>query len=592
MTKTKRRQLTAKVHELFQLLLEHPEGLSTKDMWSRLEPAHNGNGGNGNGANGQNSANGLKVAGPSFEEFSFFCVGAIKAGWLVVERNHWSVSSEGKEAYENYGDAEQFITEAGKRSTQGWLATRLPGAYSVAGKTKDQLTSEVQTLRRVGVSRLFKEAFGKPTPWQEVLPVQSPRTIDLTDAPLTSQESLVDHLKSVDVAYGEGSHAVYLAPEALKLTAFQSVATDYPPDAGLKIMKSSGGVDESNYLMGRTKGDSRIHLGMVHSHRHLSLVANLLHARGVGPRLYDLVNLKCGDQFRTAYVVQDVGGSLPSLAECEAGIQKLRELDAEGVIKVILPDGFADEEFECPSCCNNALVDRDRHFKYIDFQNFLLGDYEQYLTNLATAAAEDTHFGDTTALRGGRYLYQSVPGVKLPGKRDVSNRMKTLTKLLEQAGVSVAERVVLDVGCNIGMMMSQYLKLGAKWCHGWDRATTTPHTERMLLALGCTRFSTTGADITKSRVLADDLPAHVAASLEGCVISYLAVRGHLEWLDSLKQIPWSVMIYEGHEGETSQDFESYLAELKGLTNFELGPTSTYVDGDSEQRTVAILLRSQ
>jgi hypothetical protein len=51
------------------------------------------------------------------------------------------------------------------------------------------------------------------------------------------------------------------------------------------------------------------------------------------------------------------------------------------------------------------------------------------------------------------------------------------------------------------------------------------------------------------------------------------------------------MIYEGHEGETSKDFESYLAELRKLTSFELGPVSTYVDGDSEERTVAILLKN-
>ena len=51
------------------------------------------------------------------------------------------------------------------------------------------------------------------------------------------------------------------------------------------------------------------------------------------------------------------------------------------------------------------------------------------------------------------------------------------------------------------------------------------------------------------------------------------------------------MIYEGHEGETAQDFESYLAELRTLTRFELGPTSTYVNGDSEERTVAILLKN-
>src|SRR6185436_14811377 len=194
-----------------------------------------------------------------------------KAGWLVVERNHWTVSSEGKEAYENYQDAQQLIAEAGKRSTQGWLAMRLPRAYSVAGKTKDQVTSEVQTMRRVGVSRLLKETFGNPTPWQEALPVQAPRTIVFPEAPLATQESLVEHLRAVGATYGEGSHAIYLAPAALKLTALQSLARDYPRDAGLKIMKSAGGVDESSYLIGSTKGDSKIHLGMVHSHRHLSL---------------------------------------------------------------------------------------------------------------------------------------------------------------------------------------------------------------------------------------------------------------------------------------------------------------------------------
>lgn len=563
--------------------MQHPGGLSTKNLWSQLELVHQAeNGSNGNGASGSSF---------SFEEFSFFCVGPIKAGWLVVERNLWTLSTAGRNAYKTHTDPHRLMTEAARQSTQGWLATRFPWTYYAAGKTKDHITSEVRTIRRVGVARLLKETLGKPVPWQEVLPVQSPRTITVPGIEVTTADSLIDHLRSARIAYSEGSHAIYLSPASLRLTAFKSLAEDYPSDAGLKIIKNQGGIDESSYLLSSTKGDSRIHLAMVHGHRHLSLVANLLYAKGVGPRLYDLVNLKLGDQIWTAYVVQDIGRQVPTVSECEAGIQTLRQLDAEGTIRVMLPEGFADEEFECPSCCNNALVDSDGQFKYIDFQNFLLSDYEKYLTNLATAAAEQTHFGDTAVLRGGRYLYQSVPGVKLPGKRSVANRMKTLSRLLEEAGVSVAERTVLDVGCNIGMMMSEYLKLGAKWCHGWDRALTTAHTERMLLALGCTRFSTTGTDITGSRVLVDDLPKHVAASLTGCVISYLAVRGHLNWLDALKDIPWSFMIYEGHEGETSEDFETYLDELRKLTNFELGPTSTYVDGDSEERTVAILLKT-
>lgn len=577
---TKRQHLVANVQRVFQILVEHPDGLSSKDLWEQLAAHHSTNGGNHN-SNGDS---------PSFEELSFSCVGPIKAGWLVVERNHWVLSTEGKRAYENYGDPQQLMTESGKRSPQGWLAVHLPRAYSAAGKTKDQVTSEVRTLRRLGVSRLLKETFGKPIPWQEVLPVQSPRTIVISGLPMTTAEALVEHLRSVAASYDEGSHAIYLPPESVKLTAFKSLSEDYPSDAGLKILKNPGGVDESGYLLGKAKGDSRIQLGMVHGHRHLSLVANLLHVNGIGPRLYDLVNLKCGDQMWTTYVVQDVGRMEPSIAQCEAGIRTLRELDAEGVIRVILPEGFDDPEFECPTCCNNALVDDDGQFNYIDFQNFLLGDYEKFLTNLATEAADQTHFGNTTLLRGGRYLYQSVPGVKLPAKRSVAKRMKTLTGLLKEAGLSVEERVVLDVGCNIGMMMAEYLKMGAKWCHGWDRALTTAHTERMLLALGCTRFSTTGTDIATSQPLRDDLPKHVAASLDGCAVSYLAIRGHLNWLEELRQIPWSFMIYEGHEGESSEDFAGYLDELKTLTNFELGPASTYVDGDSEERTVAILLK--
>ena len=101
-------------------------------MWSQLELFHHAeNGSNGNGANGSS---------PSFEEFSFFCVGPIKAGWLVVERNHWTLSITGRNAYKTYNDPHQLMTEAAKQSMQGWLATRFPWTYYAAGKTKDQVT--------------------------------------------------------------------------------------------------------------------------------------------------------------------------------------------------------------------------------------------------------------------------------------------------------------------------------------------------------------------------------------------------------------------------------------------------------------------
>ncbi len=584
MMTAKKYELAAKVRQVFEVLARHPQGLSGNQLWeqlSSLNPNGNGNGGPKTGNSG-----GLI----SFEQLSFACVGPIKAGWLVVAGSRWSLSDEGREAFTTYGDPQQFMIEAGKRSKQGWLAVHFPIAYAAAGKTKDQITAETRTIRRVGVSRLVKETFGKRSNWQEVLPIQSPQTVAITGLPSLSQNSLKHHLLSAGVSFSEGSHATYLPPESFNQTAFRSLAANYPGDAGLKIMKNPGSVDDSTYVVGRAKGDSRIQLGMVHGHRYLSLVANFLHLNDVGPRLYDLVNLRFDDQLWTAYVVQDVQGRCPTVSECQSGIQKLKQLHADGVLKVILPQGFEDDEFQCPTCGNNALVNAKGEFQYIDFQNFLLGDYESFLKKLAMDAAEQTHFGDTAMLRGGRYLYQSIPGVNLPAKRSVTNRMKTLTRLLTEAQVSLTGRLVLDVGCNIGMMMAQYLKLGAKWCHGWDRELTTRHTERMLLALGCTRFSTTGTDISSSQPLGSDVPAHMRSSLDGCAISYLAIRGHLGWLEELKQVPWSFMIYEGHEGETKPDFEHYLSELRTLTNFELGPVDSYLDGDSDPRTVAILLR--
>ena len=581
MRMSNKQKLAMTVQRVFQILMQYPHGLSSNDLWDELTKSLHSPSGNGNG-----TGNGNSVLS-SFENFTFSCVGPIKAGWLLAERNHWTLTKEGKKAFADYADAQQLVDEAGRLSSQGWLAVNFPATYAAAGKTKDQLTSELRTVRRVGFSRLLKESLGKQTSWQEQLPVQAPRNVMVSNVP--AGVSLIEYAQSI-ASYREGSHAVYLSPESLKGTAFQSLVENYPPDAGLKLVKKPGGLDESGYILGRAKGDSKIQLGMVHGHRHLSLVANFLCASGIGPRLYDLVNLKCGENVWTAYVIQDVGNNSPSDAQCKAGIERLRELHDEGIIKVILPEGFDDPEFECPACGNNALVDSAGQFRYIDFQNFLLGDYESFLTRLATEAGEQTHFGDTALLRGGRYLYQSVPGVSLPAKRDVANRMQTLVHLFKEANVSVADRVVLDVGCNIGMMMAQYLKLGAKWCHGWDRATTTPHTERMLLALGCTRFSTTAGDIARTQPMMSDVPAHVARSLDGCAISYLAIRGHINWLNALRNIPWSFMIYEGHEGETFKDFEFYLTELKTLTNFELGPVATYVDGDSEERTVAILLR--
>ena len=562
------------VRQVFALLLEHPEGLPIRAILDSI---------------GETDELSEKQT-DRFEEVMRGCVAPIKAGWLLAGRHHLTVSDQGKQAFARYNDPAEFLQEAGRRSAKGWLSVNFPRPYYLAGKLKDQLVAEVRAARRIGIGGLMGMALGSASPWEQILPVQKPRRMAVSDLELANVESLLAYLKAEQLGYGEGGHAVYLPPKAFQESVFGQLAGSYPADAGLKIVKGQGGIEETGYINEPTKGDSRIHLKLVHSHRHLTLVANLLNAKGVGPRLYDLIEMEGNGCLWTAYVIQHASGPVPSVSECEAGLEKLRALEADGLLKVLLPEGFNDEEFDCPECSGNAFTDEHGRFQYIDFQNFVLTGYDSYLRTVALEATDASHFGDGSVLRGGRYLYQSVPGLNLPSKRSIDQRMKVFREALEAAGVTVQDRLVLDIGCNIGMMMGQYLKLGARWCHGWDRKHLTPHTERLLLALGCTRFSTTGTDIAINQPLEDDLPPFLRQYLDGCAISYLAVRGHLGWLDGLARIPWKVLIYEGHEGETREDFEQYASEFGAATKFRIGHITSYVDGDSDERTLAILVR--
>lgn len=273
-------------------------------------------------------------------------------------------------------------------------------------------------------------------------------------------------------------------------------------------------------------------------------------------------------------------------------MERLRELERCGPLKVCAPGGYAHMDFTCPDCNGNALVDaQSGAFRYFDFQNFLLNGYGGYLETLALEAGADTHFGQQSLLRGGRYLYQSVPGVGLPAKRNIEDRVALFRTLLQEGGCSVEGRLVLDVGCNVGMMLGQYLKMGAAWVHGWDIEIVAQHANRLLLALGCTRFSLSPGQITVDQSVESDLPVHTHHMLDGCVISYLAIRGHVGWLKALRRVPWSFMIYEGHEAESEEDFEDHMTALRSHCAFHIAAKRTYEDGECKARPLALLVRS-
>ena len=517
-------------------------------------------------------------------------IAATKAGWLRTDGGLWSVTEQGRQEYERYPNPGEFLIRAGRKSFRGWVAIHFPACYRFLTRSLDQMRIEVKMVRRIGVGRLTREILGISMPRMSSLPLQSPLKIVVPHLQLRTLEQLREYLASLNLQSREGAHALYMGPDIIEASAFKIIRDYYPSDAGLKVMKNPGRIQECSYFHGEMQGISQLHKKLIYKLPTLCLVANFFHSKNLGPRVYDLVELQCGDQVWSAYVVEHVQGEQLSPDACAVGLGQIRELERQGWIKSNLPDGWQDEEFEHNGFNDNVLQSERGEFRYIDFQNFLLVNHGKYLKDVAVRSCATSHWGDRNFLRGGLYIYHTVPSLRLPGRRDTGYRGSRLAQLLSSAGVTIRDRLVLDIGCNVGMMMGQYLHMGARWCHGWDMPEITSHTRELLLAIGCTRFSLTGAALEQNRSLEADLPGFLKPHLPGCVISYLAVREPLGWMNDLSRIPWSVLIYEGHEDDSQNDFENYMAELGRIVTFHLGSVARIKDGDCDSRTVAVLIR--
>lgn len=468
------------------------------------------------------------------------------------------------------------------------LRRRAPRLFVALRAIKDQALVESRVLRHLSASALLGALLPRRSEWHRLLPLQRARHVRVDEPSLHAGEPLPELLSRLGVAFDEGGHTIYLSPDAWRASPLASLADDYPTDAGVKLMRNNGRLGDVGYVHGPYH--SRLQQRVNHEIAHLVLVANLLHARGAGPRIYDLIELRFAERDWVGYVVRHVGGSDVTNEQNTELVARLRQIVADGELSVTAPGGFAHADFVYPASMANARVDDDGISRFFDFQNFALTRYRRTLTRLAREAAATSHFGQRSLIRGGTYLYQSIPGVPLPAKRNVSSRFAVLDPMLARAGISLHERVILDVGCNIGMMIGRYLERGARWCHGWDLPRIIAHSERVLLGIGCTRFSLTGCQLTPERALMDDLPGFIRGRCDGAIVSYLAVRGHIGWLDALRDIPWAHLIYEGHEGEDEAATRAHLGELASRTGSELIELTWYQDGDSDPRALALMHR--
>jgi hypothetical protein len=424
------------------------------------------------------------------------------------------------------------------------------GVYTLEGRPAAKLDSARTVLRRVPGARAAYETYSlastelrlalrgslsarrvrRDVDARDRFKRQAVRTIDspLIDASPDAQSlKRLFEVRGLDVQTTE--RHIYLPPQPRLTALLGGTAASYPADAALAIPMAALG--KSNSLP--PNEDWLQHL----------LAADTLRGQRPGPRIYDMVFLGTERQV-PGFVLQHPG-----------------EASAEGGAPTLNLDRLNSPPSE-------MLV-------------------EDVLDGKATSAL---HFGRERMFGNRRYLYQSIPTTGHPGRRDSARRWRKISSMLAASGLGVSERLVLDVGCNAGMMLAAALADGASWGVGWDLPDISERAEELLLALGYSRFDLIGGMLSPRYELEPDLPPHVRPLLSESLVLYLAIRHHVGFVADLGALPWRALVYEGGETESVARLEEALAPLRQSTDFRVASAVDFRDGEGLARPLAVLIR--
>jgi hypothetical protein len=411
--------------------------------------------------------------------------------------------------------------------------------------------------------------------WQTGLPSQA-------DA-----ASLCNALRERGLAVLEGGHAIYVPPQSGLDALAPEARAFYGEGVGFKILRDLRGPHEARYLRADATSSGLRNM-LIGKPVDQITPANYLAWADLGPRVVDLCEWVCGDTRLTVFAVEHVEGRPPHEDEIHLFRERLASLIGNG-FEVATPGWKCHKDFTPPDCNGNLIVTRDRALRYVDFQNFYYPDRQAWPGRIAEKATGTLHFGGARLFRE-RLLYQSIPGVSSSGKRQMQTRWTLFTERLDRLGIRCQGRLVLDVGCNSGMIVHAALSEGALFGLGWDRPPIAEIASELLTSLGATRFSITGASLSSEYPLTADISARLKPHLPNAVIFYLAMHQHVGVIEAVVKMPWKALVHEGHQGETMEEF---LKVSEGFTRSgaRIADQFWVADGDSQPRPGAILLRA-
>jgi hypothetical protein len=345
--------------------------------------------------------------------------------------------------------------------------------------------------------------------------------------------AIVAYLRQRGLRVHEGGNAFYLPPQRDLADMLGPAVDRYPPGSGFKVLRDFRGLEEAHYL--HPQRQTRLRRRLIGTPRDQLIAANYLHRLTLGPRVWDVCVLRAGSVSMPAFVVQHVEGTTPNARECAMFLQRLRTALAETELRISVPNWARNKDFRSPTCNGNLLRDAGGALNYIDFQNF--------------------------ALRNPRRIPGSSPYAWALARRlrtagaDAVRRFRAVRDLLSQQCVELNDRVVLEVGCNTGVMLHHALSAGAWWAVGWDDPAAAMQARAIALAQGFTRLDVVPADLSAEYDFGGSIPAWLGPHLDESIVLLLGTRQRSGIATALAELPWRALVCAAHHGESAMDVE-------------------------------------
>jgi hypothetical protein len=348
-----------------------------------------------------------------------------------------------------------------------------------------------------------------------------------------NSRDIVSGLRQAGLRVDEGGNAFYLPPQPGLAEILGPAADRYPPGSGFKILRDLRTVDKAHYL--HPERQTPVRRWLIGTPRHQLITASYLHRLGLGPRVWDLCVLRAGDLSMPTFVVQHIDGTPPDSRDCTAFLERLRVALATTELRMTIPNWQRSKDFRSPGCNGNLLRDASGTPTYIDFQNFSVRDPRRILAPPA----------------GGR-VTRADPGTP---------RFDAALQLLQEHGVDLRHRLVLDVGPGAGARLHRALGAGAWWAMGWDQPAAARRAQALAVAGGFTRAQIVPADLDDACDIAASIPEWLGRHLTGAIVFLFMARPHIGIARALATLPWRALLCAGPRGPSPAEASEHIRVL-------------------------------